>query len=194
MADDLPASLFRQWLGAERSRPLGDAQLSSGRTLQPFSRALHLRADNLLAKASAALVDGNEERCTSYASRAAALPYDEHQETHPAVWSAFMTLFDEVVEAAEAADDKDLTWLTTALAVLRRSLGAGAVGLGHALDTVSRDYTLLPRETKLIRQAVAHTGPEPDFGLTRESPAETVRDVVLSLLRTNAEYHAALYH
>lgn len=78
-----------------------------------------------------------EQRCTTYASRAAAPPYDEQEETHRAVWSAFMTSFREVVEAVEAADNKDVTWLTTALAVRRRALGAGVVGLGHALDSVS---------------------------------------------------------
>jgi hypothetical protein len=192
---DVPASLLRQLLAAERSRPLGDAQLVSGWTLQPFSQALRTGADNLLAKAAVALEEGDEERAWRYATRAAALQYDEHEEVHPAVWSASMALFEAVVDGLEESDDGDSSWLTAALAVLEQAEGAGAVWLRHVLGTVARDFVLEPTEAKLVRRAVGQTGgDEPDFGLTRHSSSAAVGDVVLSILRVTLAYHVARYH
>jgi len=191
---DLPASHVQQWLEAERSRPLGDAQLASGRTLQPFSWALRTSADNLLGKAMVAMEEGDDERATRYAGRAAALEYDEHEDVHPAVWSAFMALFDQVVDGVENAHEGDATWLATALVVLEQAEGAGAVALRQALGSVAQDYTLEPRETKLVRRAVGQIGAEADFGLTRDSSSDAVREVVIGVLRVNLAYHMAMYH
>lgn len=191
---DAPASLARQLIAAERSRPLGAVQLVSGRTLQPFSRALHDAADNLLVKASAALEEGDEERATRYVSRAAALQYDEHEDARPAVWSAFMALYEEVVDSVEVAGEGEITWLTTALVVLEQAEGAGAAGLRHVLGTISQEFKLEPKETKLVRRAVGPSDEAPDYGLNRDSSAGAVRDVVMGLLRVNLAYHMALYH
>ena len=170
--------------------------MTSGLVLQPFSRALHEAADNLLLKARVALQDGDEERTARLVSRAAALQYGEHEDAHPAVWSASMALFDEVVDAVEDADEGDITWLSTALAVLEHVDGFAEMGLRHVLDVLVRDFTLTQRETKLIRRAVGLPEPEPelDFGLTRDSSDEEIRDVALSLLRVNLDYHLALHH
>ena len=35
---------------------------------------------------------------------------------------------------------------------------------------------------------------EPDLGLTRDSSDKDIRDVALSLLRVNLDYHLALHH
>ena len=193
---DVSAPLLHQWLQAERSRPLGASELTSGLVLQPFSRALHEAAENLLLKARVALEEGDEERTAKFVVRAAALQYDEHEGAQPAVTIASMALFNEVVDAMEDADEGDATWLTTAFAVLDHVEGVAEMGLRHVLDVLSRDFTLSlsRRETKLIRREIGRPGPELDLGLTRDSSVEEIRDVVLSLLRVNLEYHMALHH
>ena len=91
-------------------------------------------------------------------------------------------MFDEVVYAMEDADEGDATWHTTALAVLDHVDGIAEMGLRHVLDVLSRDFALgLSRqETKLIRRQARSTGPEFDFGITRDSSVEEIRDAVLS--------------
>ena len=192
----MSAPLLHQWLQAERSRPLGASQLTSGLVLQPFSRALEKAAENLLLRARVALEEGDEERTAKFVGRAAALQYDEHEDAQPAVTIASMALFNEVVDAMEDADEGDATWLTTALVVLDHVEGVAEMGLRHVLDVLSRDFTssLSRRETKLIRREIGRPGPELDLGLTRDSSVEEIRDVVLSLLRVNLEYHMALHH
>ena len=193
---DASAPLLHQLLQAERSRPLGASELTSGLVLQPFSRALEEAADNLLLKARVALEEGDEERTAKFVGRAAALQYDVHEDGHPAVTVASMALFDEVVDAMEDADEGDATWLTTALAVLDHVDGIAEMGLRHVLDVLSRDFalSLSRRETKLIRREVGRPGPELDLGITRDSTVEEIRDVVLPLLRVTLEYHLALHH
>ena len=191
---ETPQTLLRRWFEAERARPLGDASLASGRTLQPFSRALQEGAGNLLDKAAAARHQGDLERSTAYVCRAAALPYDEHEDIHPAVFSAHIALFSEVTGALEESEAGDRAWLTTALEVLDQADGVGAVALRNVLAVVAQDFTLESPEVRLIRRTVGKPGPEPDFGLTRASSAEDVRLVVLSLLRVTHAYHEALHH
>lgn len=136
--------------------------------------------------------NGDEERWASYSSRAAALPYDDFQQVHPAEWAAYMGLFDELVDALEMAEDLDVSWLTTATGILRRADGTGALGLRHALASVARDYALSPREAKLVHQAAGHLDVEPDFGLTRDDPVGVVRDIVMSIVRVHVDYRRAL--
>ncbi len=69
------------------------AQTTSNRLDQSFSAASMEAADNLLGKALRRLEEGNQERAQAFIQRALSLPYDEHEELHPASWSAYMALF-----------------------------------------------------------------------------------------------------
>ena len=67
---------------AERAnQPFGDTELVSGQTRSRFSKGKQAAADNLLAKADRALAAGDQERVRLLVDRAAALAYDEHEET-----------------------------------------------------------------------------------------------------------------
>lgn len=73
-----------RYLREQADRPLGVAQLTSGRTLAPFSGALLDGAENLLLKALDALGAADDDRATALVRRAVALPFDEHEEVAPA--------------------------------------------------------------------------------------------------------------
>ena len=77
----------------EANRGLGDIPLRSTAALSPISRAQMDAATNLLDKALRALDDGDEDRARRFVERAVALPYDEHEETHPAAMMAHQQLF-----------------------------------------------------------------------------------------------------
>ncbi len=189
-----PTSALRQWLAEQGNRPLGDAALASGRTLQPFSEGLSAAAGNLLRKAFDAVERNDDDRAARYVRRAAELPYDEHEQVHPAVMAAGMLLFREVTDAVDEADDGDVRWLTSAITVLDSAQGAGAQSLRHVLHTLDSDYVLPPRVAKPLRQAAgegpAHQEPDP----APDAGADVVAETSASILRVSVAYHLALHH
>ena len=91
----------------QADRPLGNVEVVSGRAGQEFSRPLHVAADNLLDKALRALDQGDRERAQRYVERAARIPFDDHEEVQPGLFSAHMTLFSSVTDALEDCDPRD---------------------------------------------------------------------------------------
>ncbi len=127
------------WVQDQRDRPLGGVELTSGRTLSPFSQALWAGADNLLGKAAIALRQRDGERAERLVSRAASLPFDEHEESFPAALAVHLRLFSAVVEEMEESDVDDWGWLDAAVEILRTGDEYARADLRDVLVDIEND-------------------------------------------------------
>lgn len=153
------------------------------------SRRLMASADNLLGKASRALEVGDAARARRFVDRAMALPFDDHEEVHPAWWSAHMALHTLVVDEVEESVADDHLWLTAAERLLAVEDGAGALSLRQVLGTVGESVALTPYErTRCAELSGGHT----EDGWWDAPPAEVTADVVLDVLRVADAYEDAL--
>ena len=143
------------YFAARADQPFGDAELVSGTTLAPFSRAGLTAADNLLAKADRALAAGDLQRARHFVDRAAALAYDEHEQTAPAAYAASMLLFTAVTDTLERSPEGDSSWLDAAVEALSSNDGWGQSEMRHTLLVVRQDYVIEPRESRTIGDAAA---------------------------------------
>lgn len=172
-------------------RPFGEAELESRRTLSLFSRAGLTAADNLLTKAARALVEGDQERVGHFVNRAVALGYDEHEQTVPAACAAGMLLFCAVTDELEDSEEGDAAWLEAALAAMAAGSGWGQSEMRHVLVTVMQDYAVTPRESQLVRAAIAGVPERTELRDTTMTGLELVEAVTSVLHMLNA-YLAAL--
>lgn len=179
------------YLRTMRARPLGDAVLASGRILQPFSRAGLEAADNLLDKARRALGEGNADRATTLVRRAAALPFDEHEETAPAALRGHMTLFMLVTDELEESGKDESEWLDAALTVLASTENTARFVMRDVLVAIDQDYHLSGQEQRRLRAAIARIPPRAELRNLRLSDQE-LGEHLMDLLRACNAYDAAL--
>lgn len=191
MSDDSLAQSLDAYLQERADQPFGDAELVSGQTLAPFSRAGLTAADNLLAKADRALADGDLERAGHFVDRAVALNYDEHERTAPAAFAASMMLFNAVTDSLESSGEGDSRWLVAALEALSSASGWGQSEMRHMLLVVRQDYVIEPGESRTIEDAVAEV---PDRVELRDVTltSRELADAVTSVLQILQAYRAAL--
>lgn len=177
---------------AERAKaPFGDAELVSGRTLQPFSIAGQRAASNLLIKASRALDNSDPERARTYVDRAVRLPHDRHEEAHPAAIQAHMALFGLVTDALEASDEVDSRWLDAALVVLAAADEAGRCTMRDVLAAIDHDYHLSRAERAALRSAIGAVPERPELRDLDLAPEE-LGDCIASVLAVCRDYRMAL--
>ncbi len=172
-------------------QPFGDVELASGRTLAPFSRAVLIAADNLLAKADRALTDGDLQRTGHFIDRAAALNYDEHEQTAPAAYAAGMMLFTAVTDRLERSREGDSRWLDAAVEALSSCDGWGQSEMRHTLLVVRQDYIIEPSESRTIGVAVAQVPERAEMRDATLAPKE-LATAVTSVLQVLQTYRAAL--
>lgn len=190
MEPDVREELARYF--AERAdRPFGDAESASGRLLQRFSVAGQEAAINLLVKAERALDRGETERARAYVDRATRLPYDRHEEAHPAAMEAHMQLFCLVTDVLEESAEDDWGWLDAAVAALSSADEAGRCTLRDVLAAVDQDYQLRPRERRALRTAVDGVPVRPELHDLQLSEQE-LGDAVMSVLEVGRAYRLAL--
>lgn len=180
-----------RYLAARADTPFGDVDSVSGRTLQSFSVAGQRASSNLLTKAILALDDGNLERARTYVDRAVRLPYDKHEQFHPAAAESHMMLFCLVTDELEVADEDDSRWLDAAVAVLTTADEAGRCTMRDVLLAIDHDYHLGRAERAAVRSATASV---PDRAEMRdlELPPAEMTDSVLSVLAACTDYRDAL--
>jgi hypothetical protein len=186
-----PLRELDRYFAARADAPFGDLELASGRTLQPFSIAGQRAASNLLIKASRALDSGEPERARAYVERAVRLPYDRHEQSHPAAMEAHMALFCLVTDAVEVADEDDDRWLDAALAVLAAADEAGRCTMRDVLVAIDHDYNLSRTERSALRSANAAIPDRPELRDLDLPPTELC-DCVLSVLAVCMAYRDAL--
>ncbi len=184
-------------LAAERSRGFGGIRLTSNLTARQESDRLREAAGNLLEKAYRDLHDGNEDRARTYLLKAAALPWDQHERTHPAAVDIHMVLFSEMTDTLEAAEPGDRRWLTAAQEAMGHLDEGGATELARALSSIVHDYRLPTREARLARDLIgdrATVEDDMEFGLTAASSRDEVAATIEPMLRALVAYHHALHH
>lgn len=152
-----------EWYRKQSDRPLGDAQLASGRTLAPFSQALRSGAENLLVKAVEALDVGDDRRASDLIHRAVNLPYDDHEEAAPAAMAASHLLFTVVTNELEDSQDVDERWLDAALEVLDGADELVRPDVRDTLTAIAEDYDLTSRERRRLQAAVRDIEPAPEL-------------------------------
>ena len=190
MERDLERALAA-WEAAQVNRGFGDVEFASGRSLQPFSAAGMAAADNLLAKAQRAVRDGDRERAARYIARAVELPFDDHEEAHPAAWQAHMALFTVVTDEVEEAAAGDYRWLDAAIQVLGSAGDRARRDLRDVLSTIDDDYQLEGKERRRLRQAIADVPAGPELnGLAL--PPEQLAVAVLEVVEACVAYEEAL--
>jgi hypothetical protein len=171
--------------------PFGNVELASGRTLQPFSIAGQVAASNLLVKVNRALDNGDAVRARSYVDRAVRLPYDRHEESHPAAMEAHMALFCLITDALEDSDEADSRWLDAAIAVQAAADEAGRCTMRDVLVAIDHDYQLNRTERASLRSATAGVPDRPELR-DLDLPANELGDCVVSVLAVCRDYREAL--
>lgn len=178
MAENDIYESFQRFLKLEANRGLGDIPLRATAALSPFSQAQMDAATNLLNKALRALNDGDEAKARRLVERAVALPYDEHEDTHPAAMMAHQQLFGAVVDALEGGDDE---WIDAAAATMASAPEQARCCLRDVLRDVRQDYEVSDAEQKRLRGLVRDV-PERadlrDLELEGGQLAKAVREVL----------------
>jgi hypothetical protein len=183
---------LRDHLDREGGRPLADVRVATGRVGQRISESLTAGADNLLVKAIRALTQGDQKRARGLIERAAGLPFDEHEEWQPGLWSAYMLLFEAVTDQLEASDPGDATWLDAALDVLDACGPDGALSLRRVLSAAASDWKLERRELRRVHQAVLDVDADALLQLRLDTGETSAAQVIVETLEALIAYQRAL--
>ncbi len=179
-------------LGRLFDRGLGAAQIISNHTLSPFSEAGLQAADNLLAKARRRFASGDDARAIALIERAAALPYDTHEEAAPAAIAARMMLFNAITDEAEEAAESDSRWLDAALQILETSDESARCELRDVLLAIRQDYALTKQEERAIDLATRGVPARAQLQDMGPLPAEELSPHLVAIVRATVGYAAAL--
>lgn len=180
MADSLE-DRFAALMAECANAPFGDTELKSGQVLQPFSRASHDIAANLLAKAVRAVQSNDRKRARRYVERAARLPFDRHEQEHPLAGEAHMLLYNAVVDELEVCDGDDSRWLDAALQVMAVADDAVRCELRDVLRVVDKEYDISKRERSHLRAEVAEVPARAELRDLAAEPDELV-ETAMSLV------------
>jgi hypothetical protein len=136
-------------------RPLGDIKLKSNLNERRFEQVAYRAADNLLDKARRAVESGDRVRARTYVERATRLPFDEHEQQHPGLYTAHMLLFSTVTDALEECEPNDSSWLDAALRVLPGVGESARQDLLQTLRVAAQDWGISARQARRVREATA---------------------------------------
>ena len=143
---------FRRHMEQEANRGLGDIPLRATAALAPFSRAQMDAATNLLDKALRALDDGDKARALRFVDKAVALPYDEHEQVHPAAITAQQQLFVAVTDAVESGGDE---WLDAVIDTLTSAPEEAKFCLRDVLSSAPGRSSLSDGDQRRLRRIIS---------------------------------------
>lgn len=161
----------------------------AGTPEQEASQATQVAAQNLLDKVADALEAGDEARARSLAEKAAALPFDDHEEMWPGVAVAGQSFFDEVSDLVEVWPDDDASWVEVLAESLPTLDGWARQELEHVIGVLWHDAGLLSvteREEAALKRLTAGTEVDldgPSMRVPREEQTAYVLEVVQLGLR-----------
>lgn len=152
-------------------------------------------ARNLVTKAVDALERGDAAKADRLMARAAALPWDDHENAFPGVLAGQLLLYTEVDDAWEDCLVGDETWLDAALTVLDRVSGTGREALAATIRSIAVenvDDLLTSHEQHRIHAAVGRVPLEPlhihEPDLPVASRVAMLRSIVMATLDVHLEY------
>jgi len=162
----------------------------SGRLLGERSFAQLLGAENLLSKAVARAEAGDRDRAEHLVRRAAAMPYDEREESSPGIRGAAMLVHNLVNDEFEASAHDDPAWLDVAVKVHAHLDGPGKAQLAsvvHGFVLQTSFYDVSPAEGRRIRQVFGDAPLEAELGDGPDLTVEQRRDIIASLVTAAVE-------
>lgn len=177
-----------------RRSPYGIHPEAKTGALAPLSQAARDAAENLLDKAVDKIEAGDAERADRLISRAAAIPFDEHENIWPGPMMADQMLFgflsgiaEDLADAQEHPEDyESVEWLHDDIARAVDKLDAReGSALRDLVETMVSDADILgihPREARGLAAAV-RTLPDPDpatrgLYLPRETSVDRREEVI----------------
>lgn len=169
--------------------PYGIHPYATTSALAPISQAAQTAAANLLNKALDKIGSGDSEGAGRLISRAAAIPFDEHERSWPGTLMAEQLLFEFLTDVTEGSWDaperpeghESVAWLYDDISRAADHLGSdeGAL-LRETVETMVADARVLgiyPREARGLA-AAARTLPGPALAITgREIATDASADV-----------------
>lgn len=176
---------------------LGRLEYTSDRLRGTMSSAMIDGAYNLLDKALRALEARDVERAERFVTRAASMPWDDHEEDFPGLMAGIIMVSREVNDALDESSDDDETWLDVALEVLKESNGPGHDQLAATLRlfaAYAEDFDLSPHEERRIRSAVGSSSQDVVHHSGPDTPLDTRIEVLGSLLAMATLYHVRYFH
>lgn len=181
------------WGKREEFRALAQ---TSGRVRNLRGDAQLEGAENLLVKAVRRLSAGEAERARPLVERAAAMPWDAHEEHFPGVRAALMLVYREINDRFEAEYLGEDGWLDVPLAVLPRLGAQAAAEVASVLHGyVLQDYDLSRRETRRIVEATGdaplEAGIGSDAGLGVPERVAIIDDLLDGVVALQEAYAAA---
>lgn len=147
--------------------------------LHQTSAALRKGARNLIAKAVEAM-ESDPDTARGYVTRAARLPFDEHEECHPAAAAALLEVFLAVVDVMQASEGEE--WLDAALATLDSADDATRGELRHVLADIAQDYELTGAERRRLKRAIATVPVAPRLDDLPDLDAEELTSRIMAIL------------
>lgn len=174
---------FERYLAEQSNRGLGDIPLRPTAALAPISRGLDTAATNLLTKALRALDDDDEARAKQLVERAVALPYDDHEQVHPAASVANQLVFNEITDTLEDCEDH---WVSAVADTFASATEEAKYALRDALKDILDDYNLTPEEQHRVRRLIRDV-PERaelrDLDLPPPALATAIVEILESIIR-----------
>lgn len=158
---------------------------------QSDSFALLTGASNLLAKAERALADGDQERARALVARAAALPWDGHEQADPGPRMAGQRLFGLVMDAIEASDEEDRRWLELAEDLLAQADGWPRAELASVLGILVDDWTAPGGDVESAAGGLEPGATVSAFVEDQVPPSERT-DYILGVVALTGSYRRAL--
>lgn len=181
---------WRSYLAQQSDRGFGTIPLAPTAALSPFSRGQMLAASNLLDKALRALELGDQPRAQRLAERAAALPYDEHEEFWPGPKMAHRRFFSEVVDAIEDCEDH---WVLAAADTLDTAAPEARNSLRGVLADVLQDYNLSDSERRRVTHLIRGIPEGAELGdRDRDLDSSVMVSGILEILRGILHFTEAL--
>lgn len=157
----------------------------AGTPEQEASWAQQVAAQNLLDKVADALGVGDGARAQRLAEQAAALPFDDLEQTWPGVFMAGQTLFEDVSDVVEEWPQQDASWIEVLADALESAEGWARVELLHVVGVLRHDAALLEvTEMEAARLKRLTAGTELDLeGPSSKVPEEERATYVLEVVR-----------
>lgn len=171
---------FNNAFGARFVRPGAEDGFSVG----------YRSAENLLVKARRALIAGDDDKAAQYIDKAAAIPWDDHEEHVPAIAAAEFALYMVIVEAMEGCVEDDDSWIDGPAAVIE-SDSLGRRDVATALRDLASEGLSSRREERRVDRLLAVC---PPFEMnSNEGDLDRARrvDRITTLVRASVDVDAA---
>ena len=127
---------------------------------------------------------GDEAPARQFVERAVALPFDEHEQVHPAMMMAHQRLFEAVTDALKSGGGD---WLAAAADTFASAPKGARYCLRDVLTSVLQDYDISNGEPRRLRRLISdvpHRAELPDLDLPPEQMVTAFLDVLEGVIHT----------